>query len=394
MRLATVWCCRLSAAFLCGVALGFAAATLDFRSSSAWLQRQLQAALAGDFLQYEYEYEYEWSTLAASDIPARALPTLPAARRKPECNRTAADSLRQRVRVLCWVMTSPKNHATKAAAVNATWGQNCDKLLFMTSEDDPRLPTVALKVPEGRQHLWAKTQAAFKYIVHEGLLESIDWVLKADDDTFIVMENLRHLLLPLDASQSLFGGLRLRPFSPKGFMSGGAGYVLSRMAALRFVEQGISGDLGGCRNPGYRGEDVAIGRCMVAINATFLDSRDSDGLERFHAYGPEREMAPDKRMDWLKNYSYHPLQPGYAHPVHNRTCVQATERSTLPQCQHQDIEDQLQKLWNSLPRKASKCCSPAAVSFHYITPTAMRAIYYLVYRLKPYGLDECELPAS
>lgn len=222
----------------------------------------------------------------------------------------------------------------------------------MSSKDDPTLPTVALNVSEGRQHLWSKTQGAFKYIVHEGLLENIDWVLKADDDTFFVMENLRHLLLPLNASRTIFVGLRLRPFSSKGFMSGGAGYVLSRMAAHRFVTQGLTGDVKGCTTPGHRGEDVAIGRCMVALNATFLDSRDSDGLERFHAYGPQEQMMPTKNMEWLKKYSYYDLQPG------------------------------------------SKCCSPAAVSFHYIKPSAMRAIYYLLYRLKPYGLNECELPTS
>ncbi|XP_049838918.1 glycoprotein-N-acetylgalactosamine 3-beta-galactosyltransferase 1-like [Schistocerca gregaria] len=338
MRLPTVWCGRLLATFLSGVVLGFMVATLDFQSSSLWLQ----TATIGS-------YEYK---LVASDVLPSAKRFVPTAWRNPECNGTTADGVKQRVRVLCWVMTGPKNHATKAAAVNATWGQHCDKLLFMTSKHDTTLPTVALDVSEGRQHLWAKTQAAFKYIVHEGLLESTDWVLKADDDTFMVMENLRHLLLPLNASRALFVGLRLRPFSPEGFMSGGAGYVLSRMAVLRFVEEGLSGDIEGCNNTGKDGEDVAMGRCMVALNATFLDSRDSDGLERFHAYGPERQMAPDNEMNWLKNYSYYPLQP------------------------------------------PSKCCSAAAVSFHYISATAMRAMYYLIYSLKLHEVNECELPAS
>ena len=37
-------------------------------------------------------------------------------------------------RVLCWVMTNPLNHATKAKAVMETWGRKCDFLIFVSTE--------------------------------------------------------------------------------------------------------------------------------------------------------------------------------------------------------------------------------------------------------------------
>ena len=45
-----------------------------------------------------------------------------------------AQELVKKVRVLCWVMTGPKNHKTKARHVKATWGKRCNVLLFMSSE--------------------------------------------------------------------------------------------------------------------------------------------------------------------------------------------------------------------------------------------------------------------
>ena len=59
---------------------------------------------------------------------------------------TVAKQLERQIRILCWVMTNPGNHKTKARHVKATWGKRCNVLLFMSSQKDDELQTVVLPV--------------------------------------------------------------------------------------------------------------------------------------------------------------------------------------------------------------------------------------------------------
>ena len=81
---------------------------------------------------------------------------------------------------------------------------------------------------------YSTTRAAFKYI-HRHHLEEADWFLKADDDTYMIMENLRHLLKDHSPADPLYFGRRFKKTAKLEFMSGGAGYVLSKEALTRFA---------------------------------------------------------------------------------------------------------------------------------------------------------------
>lgn len=165
-----------------------------------------------------------------------------------------ADNLFHKVKVLCWIMISPKFHRTRGVHIKNTWGKRCNKLLFMSSIVDPELDSIALPVTERITHLWSKTKEALKYI-SEHHLDDADWFLKADEDTFVVLENLRHMLYQYRPQTSLYFGNRLTNNQTlDGYMQGGA-YVLSRKAVEKFVKHYPN-----CRRKDAWAEDLYLGK--------------------------------------------------------------------------------------------------------------------------------------
>lgn len=259
--------------------------------------------------------------------------------RRTSFNTSIADKLYKDVRILCWILTSPSSIKLKGQAVKDTWGRRCNKLIFMSSEADPAYPSVNLGVPEGRDNLWGKTRAAFKY-VYKHHLNDADWFFKADDDTFAVIENMRYFLSKLNPDEPHYLGRWFTPFD--GYNSGGGGYVLSKKALRQFVR--ATNNPWKCPEK-FFAEDVAMGKCLGIYDIHPGDTRDKIGRQTFHPYAIEYHMVPGYigEKDWLHSYDKYPVETG------------------------------------------PKCCSDHSISYHYVNRESMYVYDYFIHHLYPYG---------
>ncbi|KAJ1358640.1 hypothetical protein KIN20_017117 [Parelaphostrongylus tenuis] len=134
------------------------------------------------------------------------------------------------VKVLCLIVTFPLNHKSKALPVAETWGKLCNRILFVSTDTDDKLSTLIVDLPENRSDLWQKTKKAFEWI-YQNNLNDYEWFLKADDDTYFHMDNLRGFLKNFSPKRALSIGHKFKINGIEDtYHSGGAGYILSREA--------------------------------------------------------------------------------------------------------------------------------------------------------------------
>ncbi|XP_064614350.1 glycoprotein-N-acetylgalactosamine 3-beta-galactosyltransferase 1-like [Liolophura sinensis] len=250
---------------------------------------------------------------------------------------SVAEELYHKVRVLCWVLTSPDNLQKKAIHVRATWAKRCNKVLFMSSVTNSSFPTIGLNISEGREHLTAKTMRAYDHVA-DNYMDEADWFMKADDDTYVILENLRYFLSDVDPNEPVFYGHLFKTIVKQGYFSGGGGYVLSKEALkrLRARPQNV------CRNDGGA-EDAELGKCMENLGVKTGTSLDVFGRSRFHCFDPDTHLQGGY-PDWYYKYDAYGAKSGLG------------------------------------------SISDYAITFHYIPPEKMYALEFYVYHLRPYGL--------
>ncbi|GMT22270.1 hypothetical protein PFISCL1PPCAC_13567 [Pristionchus fissidentatus] len=238
--------------------------------------------------------------------------------------------------LFCFVFTAPKYHRTRVPAVASTWLSRCDHGQFFSSKpiDDygvfsdiflskesknaqvvlhhdiqqAAVPysTVFKTIPDDYELLFSKTLLALRYTYRT--YPDFDWYYKADDDTFVIVEHLRRYLDKLDPSKPHYIGYRLNKHIPRGYHSGGAGYVLSRAAMDAFDKADLYSDRKKC--PPCKYEDVGIGRCLASLNIHPKNARNAKGQTLFNPNRPDQVIQSNGSDSVAADsISFHHLSP-------------------------------------------------------------------------------------
>ncbi|KAH8393672.1 hypothetical protein KR200_009333 [Drosophila serrata] len=259
-------------------------------------------------------------------------------------NNIVARHMFQSIRILCLVLTWPKGYMHGVKSISETWGRHCNRVIYYSKSRLSGVEgaeTVALNVSDERNKLWGKTKASFRH-AYEHYGHEADWFYKADDDTYAIMENMRLMLQPYSPDTPIYFGSTFN-LSSEIYMSGGAGYVLSRKAVELFVN--ATGENSVCE-PGASGtEDFEMGRCMELLKVKAGESRDLYGRHRFFSLSLQYFLiAEDNDEFWLSLYLVH-------------------------RC-----------------KKGRECCSTYSISVHNVSPNEMHFLETVLYESRPYGL--------
>uniref|UniRef100_A0A914DNT3 N-acetylgalactosaminide beta-1,3-galactosyltransferase n=1 Tax=Acrobeloides nanus TaxID=290746 RepID=A0A914DNT3_9BILA len=183
--------------------------------------------------------------------------------------------------LFCWVLTTSKYHNTRVPAINQTWLKRCDFGRFLTNDimHNSSIPHIPLfrSLYDSHENLFPKTILALTYI-YRNISSKFDWYLKADDDLYVIVENLKHFLRKYNSSESHYLGFRFKPYLLHGYNSGGAGYVLSNKA-MKLLTEAIENDQNFCSHSKW--EDVGLGQCLEKLQIYPEKTSETNGAQRF-----------------------------------------------------------------------------------------------------------------
>ena len=222
-------------------------------------------------------------------------------------------------RIYCIVLTIPQNLKTKTKLIYDLWVNKCDGHKFISIIPDEYLnnhPNIELinktgfeinigfdvlqppnYMKESYGKLTDKIFNAFKYIYQQS--PQFDFYLKADEDTFIFVDNLRSFLSTKDRKSPVTYGYNFRIIVKNGYHSGGAGYVLSNEALSRLgnalIKNTTKFDISQL-------EDIDVASALRKLNVLPGSSIDENGRERFHPTSIKNHYEGNN-IDWLNTYA-------------------------------------------------------------------------------------------
>ncbi|XP_018568431.1 glycoprotein-N-acetylgalactosamine 3-beta-galactosyltransferase 1-like [Anoplophora glabripennis] len=232
---------------------------------------------------------------------------------------TESQYLSNKIKVLCIILV---RNSKNVDAVKNTWSRGCTGIKFIEIfGKNGKVPMKRTK----ENSSWVLLCSSLK-----DTSDKYHWIVVANDNTFIIMENLRYYVVNLNPSDKYYLGHAVT-FWNTIYNSGDAGYLLSTGSLQAFKNKFQDSDCS--TNTYWNREDFYLGKHLSSLNITPTDTRDAHGLSTFHPY------------NW-----YHVFFPGENY----------YKTSIFP----------------------VKCCSNNSIAFQAIEGDKMYTYYYLLYTLQ------------
>ncbi|KER23237.1 hypothetical protein T265_14682 [Opisthorchis viverrini] len=265
-------------------------------------------------------------------------------------NNIPPSSIGRKLRILCYINTFPRNYEAQAIHAQRTWARRCDRFYFTSTVRHSELSVLVINMtqPEIKRHLWVKMRKILREVYRQA--DEYDYFFKADDDAYAVIPNLRRFLISHnDPLEPVMWGYRWMKLCPGGFFSGGPGYVLTRTALKRIVERAIDRHPD-CPTTDEDKEDVKMCLCGQAVSVKLKDAKWKNRTDLFYPFN-----------------------------LTLRTDLMARNKLKAILNRKQVSDSDLKSIKVDF--------SSAHVGFHYVKGTEMYIFEFLIYFLRPIGLD-------
>ena len=105
--------------------------------------------------------------------------------------------------IFCFVLSANNRHLTSSRAIVYSWGKRCDRFYFVTRLQNTSVDLMMLEKFENITDITSTTITqhtfdVFLYLQKEQLFSSYHWFLRASDDSYVIIPNLRRLITQLN----------------------------------------------------------------------------------------------------------------------------------------------------------------------------------------------------
>lgn len=290
-----------------------------------------------------------------------------------------AGEVDERLRVLCIVKTSSRGLKARGALITNLWGKRCNKLLFYgknlgeiwkTAENfneyqeyllfsffkpkDTNLENV-ISLSEGED--FANLRDVLKRIYLYNF-DEFDWILRVQDDSYIVVENLKHLLNQYDWDWPMMVGQRFleevcsrfhklfvtSSSSSQDYIVGN--YAFSKAAFVILIEKAFTNHEI-CPVDGFN-SDVLLSRCMQHVDIFQIDAFDD----------------------------------------HNKALFLADKLGPALMLQRTDDDNYDKWFWKKLNQGIDNCCSDHLIGVFGLDVNQMIFFEYFIYKVQVFGIQK------